>query len=208
MGFVIRSRYSQTLEEEKASLFYAAREMKNVRNNIDALKINDAIVKDYPKIQQTILSFFTALFNGFHDSNLLNTDYTHFQDFMQGLGSMSNEESGNLEEAIEMDELEFVLKCCKNNKSPGLDGLPYEFYRSVWPIIRTDFRNILQCQLNRVKIIDSNKEGVTRLLSKVKGVPKVDELRPITLLNTDYKILSKLLVKRVKPILGKVILSR
>ena len=42
----------------------------------------------------------------------------------------------------------------------------------------------------------------------MKGVRKVDELRPITLLNTDYKILSKLLVKRVKPILGKVILSR
>ena len=49
--------------------------------------------------------------------------------------------------------------------------------------------------------------GVTRLISKVEGIPKVDELRPITLLNCDYKILSKLLVLRVKPVLPNVITS-
>ena len=42
---------------------------------------------------------------------------------------------------------------------------------------------------------------------KLEGVPQVDELRPITLLNSDYKILSKLLVKRMKPVLHKVITS-
>ena len=35
----------------------------------------------------------------------------------------------------------------------------------------------------------------------------MDDLRPITLLNADYKILSKLLVRRVKPILPKIIKS-
>ena len=56
-------------------------------------------------------------------------------------------------------------------------------------------------------MIESNKLGATRLASKVQGTPKVDELRPITLLNTDYKLLSKLLVKRIRPILPKVIRS-
>ena len=35
----------------------------------------------------------------------------------------------------------------------------------------------------------------------------MDELRPITLLNCDYKILSKWLVKRMKPVLPVVIRS-
>ena len=39
--------------------------------------------------------------------------------------------------------------------------------------------------------MDSNKEGVTRLGPKVDDTPAVDELRPITLLNSDYKILFK-----------------
>ena len=54
---------------------------------------------------------------------------------------------------------------------------------------------------------ESNKDGVTRLVPKVKGVPHVDELRPITLLDCDYKILSKWLVKRMKPVLPHVIKS-
>ena len=65
----------------------------------------------------------------------------------------------------------------------------------------------MQCQLNRKRIVDSNKEGVTRLCSKVSGIPAVDELRPITLLNCDYKLLSKCLVQRIRPKLHLVIKS-
>ena len=56
-------------------------------------------------------------------------------------------------------------------------------------------------------MVESNKMGATRLVSKVSGIPHVDELRPITLLNSDYKLLSKLLVMRIKPVLTKVITS-
>ena len=48
---------------------------------------------------------------------------------------------------------------------------------------------------------------MTRLVPKVDGVPSVDELRPITLLNCDYKILSKWLVRRMKPVLPSIIKS-
>ena len=65
----------------------------------------------------------------------------------------------------------------------------------------------MQCQLDRKRIVESNKEGVTRLAPKVNGVPSVDELRPITLLNCDYKILTMWLVRRMKPVLPYVIKS-
>ena len=66
---------------------------------------------------------------------------------------------------------------------------------------------VLQCQLDRQRIVDSNTMGATRLSSKVLGVPQVDELRPLTLLNCDYRILSKFFVKRMKPVLPFVIKS-
>ena len=69
------------------------------------------------------------------------------------------------------------------------------------------FIQVLQCQLDRFKIIDSNTMGATRLGPKVSGVPQVDELRPITLLNCDYKILTKLFVFRMIPILIFIITS-
>ena len=120
---------------------------------------------------------------------------------------MDDTDSQEMVHDITIEELETVLKSCKNNKAPGMDGLPYEFFKTVWNIVKEDFKNVLQTQLDRGEIISSDKMGTTRLVSKVKGVPQVDELRPITLLNTDYKILSKVLVKRIRPVLPEVIKS-
>ena len=140
------------------------------------------------------------MFNGFHNRDLQNTgssfqpDYTHLNDFLKNVGVLSDHDNVELEEKIHMEELTAILKECSSNKAPGLDGLPYEFYIAVWDIIGEEFKDIIQCQLDRNCIVNSNRIGATRLVSKVSGVPSTGELRPITLLNADYKILSKLLV--------------
>ena len=85
--------------------------------------------------------------------------------------------------------------------------LPYEFYQITWDIIGMDFVDVLQVQLQRLNLIESDRNGATRLCSKVDGVPKVSELRPITLLNCDYKILTKDFVKRMCPVMSEIILS-
>ena len=59
---------------------------------------------------------------------------------------------------MEIEELEEIVGKCKINKSPGLDGLSYEFYQKTFSIIKDDLLKILQCQLNRGRIIESNKE--------------------------------------------------
>ena len=213
MGVVIRSRFNQNSEDEKASLFHAAREAKNDKNNVKCLKIDGQNVRDQKKIEEKVLSFFGALFNGHHDVNLVDTgspfipDNSYLDEFLEGLGSLSDLDRDKMHVDISMEELSEVLKNCKSNKSPGLDGLPYEFYKAVWSVIGQDFLLILQCQLDRVRLIDSDKMGATRLASKVSGVPQVDELRPITLLNSDYKLLTKIFVLRMLPILIFVIKS-
>ena len=108
---------------------------------------------------------------------------------------------------VKKEEIFDILKECPNSKSPGLDGLNYEFYKAVWDVIGEQFIKILQVQLNRLHLIKSNKMGATKLASKVDGVPGVDELRPITLLNSDYKLLTKWIARRLKPFMKKIIRS-
>ena len=209
MGFVVRSRFKQNAEDEKSSLFHAALELKNNKSNIVSLKINGQINDSTNEITK----YFGALFNGYHDTNLNNSgstfrpDNTYLDDMLQHLSSMSKNEADALEEDLDIEELDLVIKECANNKAPGLDGLSYEFYKVTWPIIRKTFIMVLQSQMDRERLLDSDKIGATRLISKVVGVPSVEELRPITLLNTDYRILTKLLVKRIKPVLPSVIKS-
>ena len=213
MGFVVRSRFKQNAEEEKASLYHAAKETKNSSNNITSLKIGGQVVKDEGVIEEKVINFFGALLNGHHNSQLVDTGMpfvpnNSFQaEFLQGLSSMDNAAREELHEEVDIDEIDDIIKNCDNNKAPGLDGLCYEFYKSTWEVIRITFVQILQCQLDRERIVDSNIVGATRLSSKVAGIPQVDELRPLTLLNCDYRILSKFFVKRMKPVLPAVIKS-
>ena len=134
-------------------------------------------------------------------------DNSFLADFLQGLSSLDNDQSEKLHEDVDVDELDIIIKECENNKAPGLDGLSYELYKSTWEIIKEIFVMVVQCQLDRERIVDSNTMGATRLSSKVLGVPQVDELRPLTLLNCDYRILSKFFVRRMKPVLPFVIKS-
>jgi hypothetical protein len=51
------------------------------------------------------------------------------------------------------------------------------------------------------ELVDSLKVGLVKLLPKVQGVPTASQLRPVTLLNSDYKLLTKMLVARMLGIL-------
>ena len=62
----------------------------------------------------------------------------------------------------------------------------------VGDVIKKELLEILKCQLNRLQLVESNKIGATRLVPKVEEVPRVYQLRPITLLCLDYKILTKM----------------
>ena len=213
-GHIIRSRFKNNALEERASLYHANQEMKNgKKNSLTELKIDGKVEKDAKVIEENVVEFFNALLNGHHDSNLQNTgapfqpDYSGLDSYLQGLGSLPGSDKEELENRMSIEELRNIVSSCDNNKSPGLDGLSYEFYKATLNIIEKDLLEVLQCQLDRGRIIESNVEGVTRLCPKVEGVPSVDELRPITLLNCDYKILSKWLVLRVKPKLPLIIKS-
>ena len=91
-------------------------------------------------------------------------DYTDLPDFLSNLSKLSQSSQDNLVKNLNFEQVKFVVfKKCDRNKSPGLDGLPYEFYQVTWDIIGHDFVKVLQCQLDRVRLMESDKHGATRL---------------------------------------------
>ena len=146
-------------------------------------------MKDKNKIEDEVLHFFNALFNGHHGPDLVDRgvpfvpDWSNLGELFDGISEISNSERITLVRDIEKSELDEVVKKCPTMKSPGLDGLTYEFYVKVWDTIGNKFQEILQVQLDRCRLVNSNTLGATKLVPKVEGVPKVSELRPITLID-------------------------
>ena len=104
------------------------------------------------------------------------------------------------------DECYKVLKEMKVNKSPGNDGFTVEFYCTFWPILGDNIVGALNEAYDKGHLSTSQKQGVITLLEKEgKDARYIKNYRPITLLNVDYKILSKVLASRIKDVLEEII---
>ena len=111
------------------------------------------------------------------------------------------------DDPISLHELEIALKELPLHKSPGLDGLPAEFYRSMWETIKMDFHELITEISNDKELTFSQKRGAIRIVFKKQQtyIYKLKYYRPITLLNTDVKIITKVLAMRLKKILPSII---
>ena len=103
-----------------------------------------------------------------------------------------------------MKALEKALLSLPNNKTPGADGLPKEFYKAYWPFIGPLFLIMAQ-EFENGYLPNSMSQAITMLIFK-KGNPQdIANYRPISLLGTDYKIIAILLSQRLSNALPTMI---
>ena len=107
---------------------------------------------------------------------------------------------------ITREEIESVIKNLPKNKSPGPDGFPGEFYQTfkaeLIPILLKLFQKIQM----EGKLPDSFCEASITLISKPE-IPhtKKGELQTRNLMNTDAKILNKILAHRIQQHVRRII---
>jgi hypothetical protein len=120
--------------------------------------------------------------------------------------TLDEEDLTGLTEPFTEEEIWSILKDNPKNKSPGTDGLTNEFYIEYWQIVKEHLIKSLNKGLVAGKLNISQRRGVISLIPKPqKDLELLKNWRPITLLNTDYKLLTKGIANRIKPILHKII---
>ena len=112
---------------------------------------------------------------------------------------------------LTMDDLLAALEASARGKRPGCDGLPYEFYRQFWGQLGAELMMVLEeafASGEAEALSPLQREG--RIVLLFKGGPRplrerVDAYRPITLQNSDVKLLAKALALRWGPHLVEVV---
>ena len=99
-----------------------------------------------------------------------------------------------------------ALKQMNNNKSPGSDGLTTEFFKIFWNDIKQFYVKSLNYSFETGNLTTLQKQGIISLLPKKdKDLCNLNNWRPLTLLNTDYKIATKAIANRIKKYLPNII---
>ena len=216
-GLAVRSGQPAVVDE-MPGLFHAAMEGRHGSSpGLRSVKTaNGDILSEPDDVQQEVFSYFQTLFHGRHEvapgrpepfdsGRPFVTNLQAAGSLLEGLPSLSPDQLAALEEPFELDELAAAVNGAAASKSPGLDGLSYELYKTVLPLVGPSLLAAFNHMLARGELGPSLCAGVVRLLPKVAGVPTAAQLRPITLLNTDYKILTKMFVARLLPVLPDVL---
>ena len=119
---------------------------------------------------------------------------------------MNPEEKEKCEGMLTKAECLKALKGMKPGKTPGSDGLPIEFYKVFWNEISDCLLNAINYAYIEGKFSISQRRGIIKLIPKKDAEPYfVKNWRPITLLNSDYKIAAKAIANRLQNVLPKLI---
>jgi exonuclease III len=112
-------------------------------------------------------------------------------------------ELGSLE--ITPEEVKVALKHSEPGKAPGLDGLPVELYRRCGDVCIPLLADLYTAMGMTGMIPKGLLDGVITSIFKKGQRADPANYRPITVLNSDYRVLAKVLANRLKRCIGKLI---
>ena len=110
-----------------------------------------------------------------------------------------------LDMPITEEELHTEVHSTTGNKSQGRDGIFMEFFKKNWSTIKDDMLDMFNQMYSTGSIKEQQKHGIMISIPKTITPKTPADYRPITLLNTDYKILGRIVANRLRPIMAEIL---
>ncbi len=121
---------------------------------------------------------------------------------------LTKEQAERFEQPLTLRELLKALNLMPNNKSPGPDDFPANFYKYFWNVLSPVFyRSISEIKQQSKLPSEMNTTTITLLLKPNKDPTSTSSYRPLSFTNTDTKIISKTLAWRIETVILHIIHS-
>lgn len=111
----------------------------------------------------------------------------------------------SLRRDFDADEIKGVVFQMEPSTSPGPDGLPPLFFQKFWGIVGNDVYATLLSFLNSRNLLTKVNYTYITLIPKAKTPENMSQLQLSSLCNVLFKIASKVITNRLKPIIQHVV---
>ncbi|KAK3510779.1 hypothetical protein QTP70_022486 [Hemibagrus guttatus] len=150
------------------------------------------LLSESTEIRKQTVNFYSKLYSSEWSGAQVVED-----SFLVGLPKLSERAARELDRELSLEELHEALQRMENGQASGIDGLLAEFYKAFWAVIGQDVLDVLRDSIRRGELPLSCRRAVLTLLPKKGDLTHLKNWRPVSLLCTDYKLLSKALASRL-----------
>ncbi|XP_021833608.1 uncharacterized protein LOC110773399 [Prunus avium] len=159
---------------------------------------NTWLKEDKHGMKQIVVNYFVELFS---DSGIIG-DYNLTP---QLFPSLEEADLDGLSTTVSDEEINHSLFSIGGLKTPGPDGFPAIFYQRFWDLCSIDLITLIRNCFQTATLPEHLNETLIALIPKVDIPVYMTQLRPISLCNTIYKVISKILVARLRPCMANLI---
>ncbi|KAK5837395.1 hypothetical protein PVK06_013205 [Gossypium arboreum] len=179
------------------AFFHRAVKIKAKRKMVLSLKIGNRNIKDPKEMKEGLVNYFKNYFGCSVRRWKMGVDLK--------FKLISEESARKLEAPFLMEEINEAVWSCDESKAPGLDGFNLCFYRKCLEIVKHDLLGLMPDFFTFGKLEKSINSSFITLIPKVENLTGISEFRPICLVSSLYKIVSKVLSRRLREVVGEVV---
>jgi len=118
---------------------------------------------------------------------------------------ISSHQAASLLKEVTSEEIKEALFSIGNDKAPGPDGYSALFFKRAWDIIGVQMCDAVKEFFISGSLLKQMNHTLIALVPKSSHANSVGDFRPIACCNVIYKVISKILVARLRPVLGGII---
>nr|GFB21866.1 RNA-directed DNA polymerase, eukaryota, reverse transcriptase zinc-binding domain protein [Tanacetum cinerariifolium]GFB40007.1 RNA-directed DNA polymerase, eukaryota, reverse transcriptase zinc-binding domain protein [Tanacetum cinerariifolium] len=111
----------------------------------------------------------------------------------------------DLKRKVMKEEVKKAVWDCGSDKSPGLDGFLFSFFRHFWSTIEKDIFKAVDCFFMNEDMPNGCNSNFIALISKIIDANMVKDFRPIRLIGSLYKVIAKILTNRLVNVIGDLV---
>eukprot|EP00253_Pinus_taeda_P010491 PITA_10491 len=186
--------------DKNTAYFHNQATVRKIRNTVSAIMDDE---RNRYSTQESIKEAATR-----HFSKLLTEDKgaENYSSMLQHMPKrVTQEMNSKLMKEVEEEEVKAAIWILHSDKAPGPDGFPISFYREYWTMIKKDLLKMIRWVMKKGKMGGFTNSTCLALIPKENRPSSFSRFRPISLCNSAYKIISKILATQLKPLLPSMI---
>ena len=183
--------------DKNTKYFHAIASSRKRRNRITSLSANGTVIENFVGIQKEAVSFFKKKFQEDYSSRPIFTGLN--------FRTLSEEQAASLIAPFSRLEIDNAVESCDAQKAPGPDGFNFRFIKAAWEVIKFDIYSIIDEFASSSRLPKGSNVAFIALIAKCENPEGFKDFRPISMVGCVYKIIAKLLARRLQGVMNTLI---